>query len=525
MKYCPLIVAVCLFFSCADSTDLWIRYADVPEPEKLFLASLLDSITPESLRFRLRNEPDREPPPSEETVTLRFERRRGTWQEDETPPDTLPLTRVCMVRPVEVWEERNISLETVSEADLIPLSDLAPPFVACKVDGFDVSDPRYPLVYESGIRLEYGETKKALRKAEALRERIREKLEEAGISRRGDHGRGEEAAPPPQESGESGTPPAAVRYEQKPGLYRIAAGGDVMLARGVEDILFAEGPAGILGGTAVFVKEADLSLINLEGTVSSRGDEIKKTYVFRFDPRTAAALKNAGFDAALMANNHAFDYGITGFLDSLDHLEQAGLAVLGAGRNIRAAAVPFVSAAPPSSGGFPVRVFGLASFGQERNGWDGLTVAAEEQKPGILHAGKGGAEAIKPQLDKNALNIIVYHGGVEYADYPDRGTRALYTELIESGADLVIGTHPHVEQGFEWVQGKPVFWSLGDYVFNEMDDTPGGDKGIFIILYYYRRRLVHIDIYPLFMNGKRTEIMPMTQLERFYRLTRDLARR
>jgi poly-gamma-glutamate synthesis protein (capsule biosynthesis protein) len=310
------------------------------------------------------------------------------------------------------------------------------------------------------------------------------------------------------------------RREAPPVLFRIASGGDVMLGRGVEAIFLDEGPEGIFGGTAALVKSADLALLNLEGAITGDTESAaKKTYVFRFDPRVAPALKDAGFDAALIANNHAFDYGTTGFVDTMRYLGEAGLPVLGAGKNAEAAAAPFVKEGPS----FLVKVFGLASFGKEMNGWDGLLFAADRETPGMLHAGKRGVELIEKQLDRNAFNIVYFHGGVEYAEHPDSETRALYTELIRAGADLVIGTHPHVEQGFEWVNGKPVFWSLGDYVFDEMDDTPGGDKGIFVVLSYAGKVLVHVDVYPVFMNGPRTIISPPEQLERFFRLTKMLA--
>jgi poly-gamma-glutamate synthesis protein (capsule biosynthesis protein) len=405
------------------------------------------------------------------------------------------------------------------------------------VDGLDVSDSGYPLVAKGGIRFSYVGKEGA---AERPR-RIRKKIDAlAGFIRRGliktdelieAHGLIETDGLIGADGGAAG-----ARFEERPRLYRIAAGGDAMLARGVGKILFTEGAAAVLGETAALVRGADLSIVNLEGVLSDRGEEAEKTYTFRFDPRTAAVLKDAGFDAVLLANNHAFDFGLTGFLDSLDHLEKAGLAVLGAGRERAAAAAPFIT----GEASFPVRVFGIASFGPERNGWDGGAFAADVNKPGMLHAAGGGAELIKSLLsgdgpagsDGAPLDIVFFHGGVEYVDYPDGATRALYTELINAGADLVIGTHPHVEQGFEWVRGKPVFWSLGDYIFDEMDDTPGGDKGIFVVLSYPlparpgrgAKRPAYIEVYPLFMKGPRTLISPEKQLDRFLILTRELAK-
>ncbi|MDR2072633.1 MAG: CapA family protein [Spirochaetaceae bacterium] len=516
-----LIFTVVLFISCRGPDLLWVDYDTFPDPER---SSLAGALAPGNPRFVLGADPE----PG--AIRLRYEFRLSTWEESEGEVLSAsgvfyPLSRTVLVPRAEVWEGRTgISLEEARgsvvkgtanrildpAAGVIPLRDLGPPYVALKVEGRDVSDPRYPLVLTGGLLFGYDRT--------VLHDRDRRRIEKnsAALSLLV-----KEAINP--------------ELEERPRLYRIAAGGDVMLARGVQELLFAEGPEAVLGGTAALVKQADLSLINLEGAVTDRGEPAEKTYVFRFNPRAAAALKDAGFDAALIANNHAFDFGLRGFFDTLDHLQKAGLAVLGAGLDRAAAAAPLVTGTPA----FPVRVFGIASFGRERNGWDGLAFAADEKTPGLLHAERGGAAAIKGLLQNKAsgtgpyagvgLDIVFFHGGTEYTDYPDQATRNLYTELVAAGADLVIGTHPHVEQGFEWVLGKPVFWSLGDYVFNEMDDTPGGDKGLFIVLWFLisprgeKTHLVYVDPYPVFMNRERTVISPVRQLDRFYRLTRALA--
>jgi poly-gamma-glutamate synthesis protein (capsule biosynthesis protein) len=82
----------------------------------------------------------------------------------------------------------------------------------------------------------------------------------------------------------------------------------------------------------------------------------------------------------------------------------------------------------------------------------------------------------------------------------------LYTELAESGADLIIGSHPHIVQGFEWAGGKPVFWSLGNFVFAGMENTGGGDRGLLIRLGYSGKKLVYLERFPLELTGPRTEI-------------------
>jgi poly-gamma-glutamate synthesis protein (capsule biosynthesis protein) len=409
----------------------------------------------------------------------------------------IPAKLACMVPAVHPADGLDgVTLRAAAAGRLVELADLAPPFVAVKVDGRSADDPRYPLVRAEGpfyAARRLGGRERALIEAEAKRLFA---------------GRGS---------------------AELPRFYTIAAGGDAMMARGAQELLFERGSGEVFGETARFLKDADLALFNLEGVVSDRGAEAQKAYVFRFSPRLPRALREAGVDAVLLANNHVMDFGEASFLDTIDHLRAAGIFPLGAGRTLAEAADCYEISASAADTPFPLsgtlRVYGIASFPRERSGFDGADAAADTGRAGMLFAGRGGEEALQKRLRKNdgdGLDIVLFHGGVEYADESDAATRALYTRLVEAGADLLVGSHPHVEQGFEWVRGKPVFWSLGDYVFADMEDTPGGDKGLFIVLRYRVNRLVYLDPYPLRMNGPRTVIGPRGQLERFYALTRKL---
>ncbi|GHV79518.1 hypothetical protein AGMMS49944_13090 [Spirochaetia bacterium] len=374
---------------------------------------------------------------------------------------------------------------------LVPLPELAAPFTALRVDDLSVDADNYPLVQFRGITIHAA--------GEAMEEKI--KLLTAAL---GDY---LAALYPPEET---------------PEITWIASGGDVMLDRGAAEILFQEGPAGIFGKTAGMLAGADIALINLEGVVSSRGQKITKSFNFRFAPGVAATLKWSGIDAVLHANNHVYDYGADAFLDSLMWLKQAELGIVGAGRNDDEASDPFVM----PHGGETYRVFGIASFPRERNGWDGVTAAAEPDKPGMLHSGKGGAEKLKAKLaaapGSPVTDILLFHGGVEWSRSPDKITRDLYTELIRSGADLIIGSHPHVVQGFEWVLDKPVFWSLGNYVFGGMGNTDGGEEGLFIRLGFWRGKMVYLEPFALSLSHTRTDIAPEKNLADFYTLSDEL---
>jgi poly-gamma-glutamate synthesis protein (capsule biosynthesis protein) len=429
------------------------------------------------------------------------------WAAD-APADFIPLSKTYLVPREDALAGRfNTTLEACREGreTLIPLEALEPPFVALRVDGLCLDDPAYPLVRLEGLTLRAGKVPDAAGPGEEKRAALEKALTPAALM------------------------PA-------PELFRLTAVGDLMLGRGAEAILFREGPRGLWGGADPLLAGADLAALNLEGALSSRGSPAAKTYTFRFSPASAGALGEAGIDLVLLANNHSFDWGPEAFTDTLASLDGAGIAAVGAGLNEAAAVRPWSR----QKGGDLVRVFGLASFPREASGWDGLSNTAGPERPGILHAGRGGGERMAPLFDRETgegedraaenlaaenpavLDIVFFHGGQEWQTGPDGPTRRLYTGLIREGADLIIGSHPHIVQGFEWIQGRPVFWSLGNFVFAGMENTGGGDEGLLLCLTYWGKTLLYLEPYPLSLSGPRTDLAPLEKLELFYRRSRDL---
>jgi poly-gamma-glutamate synthesis protein (capsule biosynthesis protein) len=513
-----LLLFILLLSSCGAA--LIVDYEGVPPRERAFLESLLDPGALSPLGIRLVS--PAEAGKTEKTdMLIQF---HSSWEFEDAYGD-IPLSRNWFVPPGEALEGRRDAAleECLAEGTFIPLEDLAPPFTALRVGGKTVEDEGYPLVRLWGIGL--GRPAPEQRKVPWIWKGLDKKTLALETLLRG--------APKPL-------------MEERPRLFWIAAGGDLMLDRGATEILLEEGSGGIFGDTAPLLAAADLALVNLEGVVSGRGARVKKSFNFRFNPKVAQALKDGGVDGVLQANNHAFDFGVEAFLDSLNHLSRAGLGVLGAGLNDEAAAAPFVyrrPGPPASQGTLPpaepeLRVYGIASFPRERNGWDGLSAAAGPGTPGMLHAGRGGAEKLKAHFSRSAgggggdsggggkggpvLDVVLFHGGDEWSRRPNAAVRALYMDLVQNGADLIIGSHPHVVQGFEWVEGKPVFWSLGNYVFGGMENTLGGEEGLFISLGYLGDRLFYLEPYPLTLTHTRTTIAPMGKLETFYRLSGEL---
>jgi poly-gamma-glutamate synthesis protein (capsule biosynthesis protein) len=432
----------------------------------------------------------------------------------EEPPDGIVISRVWYVPASDPLERRvETSLDAcISGSEvLIPLQTLAPPLVALKIDGLSAGDERYPLVRTVSCRVRQeipspdrgsqgsGGKKIGVGALNKIRERIAARA--AGLE---------------------GLLIGAQKnlIEERPRIFWVCSGGDLMLDRGAAGILLREGPEGILGETAAFISQADLSLVNLEGAVSSRGVKTPKSFNFRFDPKIVPALKNAGIDAVLLANNHSFDYGETAFLDTLQNLKDGRIGILGVGLNDDEASTPFLFENEAGS----ARCFGIASFPREWNGWDGLSVAALPDKAGILHARKGGGEKLKARfsMDDDTLDIVLFHGGVEWSTSPNTSTREFYTDLAQAGADLIIGSHPHVVQGFEWIAGKPVFWSLGNYVFGGMENTIGGEEGLFVRMGFSGKSLVYFEPYALRLTHTKTSIAPRENLETFYTRSTEL---
>jgi poly-gamma-glutamate synthesis protein (capsule biosynthesis protein) len=207
----------------------------------------------------------------------------------------------------------------------------------------------------------------------------------------------------------------------------------------------------------------------------------------------------------------------------MSFLKEANIAYLGAGKNEEEALSPFIF----TKDNFSANVWGFASFSREASGWDGLGHTAGKDKAGYLHAGKGDAEKLKARLreqaGKESLNIVLFHGGEEWTHKPNKATRELYTGFINEGADLIIGSHPHIVQGFEWIEDKLIFWSLGNYVFSGMENTGGGDEGLLIRLGYQGKKPLYIEPFALDLSGPKVDLSPDQNLETFYRRSIELA--
>mgnify|MGYP000296472815 CR=1 FL=1 len=235
--------------------------------------------------------------------------------------------------------------------------------------------------------------------------------------------------------------------------------GDIMLG-GPPEKLMRRGQDPFAHFAQVF-KAADIRIGNLECVVSNQGEpEPDKPNVFRVHPRAMRFLSRH-FDALGLANNHSGDYGPVAFADMVERLRQAGVGFYGGGDNLIQAHRPYII----EKKGVRVAVLGFNEF-QPRS------FEADHDKPGIAWSedeqvlrdiawarGPGRADVL----------IAVMHWGWE-EPIGNQRQRQLAHLMIEAGVDAVIGGHPHLVQDTEVYQGKPIFYSLGNFVFEGFDN-------------------------------------------------------
>lgn len=233
--------------------------------------------------------------------------------------------------------------------------------------------------------------------------------------------------------------------------------GDIMLAGRVGKVAAAAGVGHIFAGVRDLLRRDDLSIGNLECAVARGGAPEDKRFTFRADPALLPGLHASGIEAVSLANNHSLDYGRVALVETLNYLRDAGIAAAGAGRTLDEATRPVMLSADRQTVALIAASRVLpASHWYAAAGRAGLA-AAYDPTPILA--------AIRHARDKADIVAVYLHWGKEGATHPAPYQRELGRRCIEAGADVVVGAHPHVLQGFEYYRGKLIAYSLGNFVF------------------------------------------------------------
>ena len=305
--------------------------------------------------------------------------------------------------------------------------------------------------------------------------------------------------------------------------WTLLAGGDIMLDRGVSlaikgakagaDFPFNGGTVAITGhckncspfgwdlpytkrtGNAGavrrLVKGADIAVANFENPAPDNWRWHGKGMVFSANPRNIAGLADAGIDWVSLANNHIGDAGRAGIVSTEGNLDDYGIKHAGAGKNTADAH----KASLLKAGGVTVGILGydtIAGYyasGPSTPGSARMTKAFLQKD--IAAARKAGADVV----------IVFPHWGVEYRAKPTAGQRNLAHLAIDAGADMVIGNHPHWAEGMEVYKGKPIWYALGNFVFDQTWSEPTME-GITLEMTFHGRQLVQVRMQPHLIMGK-----------------------
>lgn len=236
--------------------------------------------------------------------------------------------------------------------------------------------------------------------------------------------------------------------------------GDVMFGRGVESVINDN----IFGDLRSLFLQSDIVVINMESPFTTSNINYKKAIPLKANPNNAHILKDNNVNVVSLANNHIMDYGPQGLKDTITALDKYNINHIGAGDNIEKAVQPAYFNKDNKRIAI-LNFFDKSTF----QGFSETELAqATNNTPGSAPASP---EIIKKSIDnakeKADIVIVTFHYGNEYSFTPNGYQTNISRKCIDDGADLVIGTHPHVPQGIESYKNKLIFYSLGNCVFDQ----------------------------------------------------------
>jgi hypothetical protein len=245
----------------------------------------------------------------------------------------------------------------------------------------------------------------------------------------------------------------------------VLAAGDVNLGRDIGQRILRDSNFDPFADLRPLLSNADVSFANLESPLSDQNGETQhpeKRLVFVGPPSGAALVARAPFHVVSVANNHVWDYGERGFLDTLDALDGAGVRYAGASRRPGEQYRPIVL----SVNGWSIALFAVTHI------WNPGTFETHEAADRVAWADTTAVvAAVTRARTEHDIVLVSYHGGREYSDTPAQEPLDFAKAVTKAGANAVLGHHPHVPQGVGWFSQRPVFFSLGNLVFNKYRDV------------------------------------------------------
>lgn len=296
-----------------------------------------------------------------------------------------------------------------------------------------------------------------------------------------------------------GDEPHQINAQRTARVNTLFAVGDIMLSGSATPLLQKKGYDHPFKDKdlAELTTSADVAFGNLEHPITRAGVRCKdKKYAFRGSFESLNAIKNAGFDLLSLANNHIMDYGEKGLMDTIRQCRKQNLVFAGAGADLAAASR-----------------FGILEKDGVKYGLLAYSLTfpkefwATPEKPGTAHPDWAQLEW-DVRNAKQALDILIvsFHWGEELQSEPKQYQIDYAHHAINSGADVVLGHHPHIPQPIEIFMGKPIFYSLGNYAFGTFSDNVAFSFAAEIR--FDGKDPVQVNVYPLNVHNQDVSFQP-----------------
>ncbi len=244
------------------------------------------------------------------------------------------------------------------------------------------------------------------------------------------------------------------------------------------------------------LEEADVIFANLEAPFTTGGHPFPKKYNFRVPPKMAEVLKAGGINLVSLANNHILDYGVEGLTETLETLKQWGIYFVGAGLDLQEARKPAILSIGDQKIGF--LAYSL-TFPEEFWATDSTAGTCFP----FHHFVFQDVQDLKKEVD---WVIISCHWGQELMDRPKPYQITLAHQLIDAGADVILGHHPHVIQGIEIYRGKPIVYSLGNFIFGSYSEN--AKVSMLVEIRFQTDATYELRIHPINVYNKEVEFQP-----------------
>jgi len=265
-------------------------------------------------------------------------------------------------------------------------------------------------------------------------------------------------------------PEADTSAKEGDGQLTLVFAGDIMLARQIGNIMEEKNdwqhPFYYVRN---IIADADIAFANLESVIATTGTSVGSIYSFRADPRSLKGLSYAGFDVLSVANNHAWDYGPDALKESLLFLKSSGIDYVGGGFDYEEAHNPVIK----EIDGTKIAYIGYTNLIPRG-------VTTQSSKPALAYLDLEQTLLDIDHIQKEADIVIVsLHWGEEYQTHSNELQQRIGRALINAGANIIIGHHPHVPQEVERYNGGYIAYSVGNLIFDQ-NFGEGTERGLVV---------------------------------------------